>query len=123
MEFSIEYRDSHMVVKTSGDGDVESFKKMHSAVLDNDNWVPGTPVLIDHTAFNVGPLTVDNIRAIAMDVVMRAEQLGQARCAFLVSRDLEYGMVRMWMAFVEYKLLATAEVFRSKDEAIAWLSV
>lgn len=123
MEFSIEYRDGHMAVKASGDADFESFARMHYAILNHDNWKPGTPVLIDHSDANVGSLTVSNVRDVAADVVKYADKIGRSRCAFLVSRDLEYGMIRMWMVFVEDKWLATAKIFRSREEAIAWLSV
>jgi len=45
------------------------------------------------------------------------------KCAILVARDLEYGMVRMWGVFVEGKWDVTVNLFKSRDEAIVWLTV
>ena len=44
--------------------------------------------------------------------------------ATVVSRDLEYGMARMWGVFVGSKVWhASEKLFRDRDEALAWLNM
>jgi hypothetical protein len=52
-----------------------------------------------------------------------SEQLGAAKVAIAVDRDLDYGMTRMWQVLVEIHTLsyASAKIFRNRDEAVAWL--
>jgi hypothetical protein len=47
--------------------------------------------------------------------------VGQARCATVAPRDVQYGLVRMWEVFVEGRWDVIHQAFRSRDEAVSWL--
>ena len=52
-----------------------------------------------------------------------SEQLGTAKVAIVVDRDLDYGMTRMWQVLVESHTTSydSVKIFRNRDEAVAWL--
>jgi len=64
-------------------------------------------------------LGADEVRELA-EFVKEAAPVSSLRTAFLVARDLEFGLIRMFAVFRETEG-ARAAVFRDRDEAIAWL--
>ena len=65
-------------------------------------------------------LTPDEVRRLAEFIKENAPP-GDLRTAFLVSGDLEFGLVRMFEVFRETPD-AKAAAFRDRESALAWLS-
>lgn len=61
----------------------------------------------------------DQVRDIAQFLQPYSERIG-GRCAVVVSRDSHFGMARMGAVYAE-SVGVLANVFRSEDEALAWL--
>jgi len=123
MEFHVEYHDGFFIGTTSGDAVDEQFGDLLDAMLTHDMWQPGTPWLHDHSDLNSSSLTIDGIQRIAQLCAERRTLIGKGKCAIVVARDLEFGLARMWAAHVENNWDAVTAVFRSREEAIAWLDV
>ena len=123
VQFNLNFRDAVFEVTTSGDAIRQGYYDFTKAVLEHEEWKPGGLILLDHTELNTGPLTVDDVQAIAIISGQYNEQLGTAKVALVVDRDLDYGMTRMWQVFVESHTTsyASAKIFRNRDEAVAWL--
>ena len=123
MQFNLNYHDAIFEVTTSGDAILQGYYDFTKAVLEHEEWKPGGLILLNHTELNTGPLTIDDVQAIAIISGQYSEQLGTARVAIVVARDLDYGMTRMWQVFVENQTIsyASAKIFRNRDEAWAWL--
>jgi hypothetical protein len=92
-------------------------------LLARDDWKPGTPILVDEIAMDASKATVDSVKASAGACTRRRAEFGKARMAILVERDLEFGMNRMWMALTSDEWDVHANVFRTREEAIEWISV
>ncbi|MCP4573515.1 MAG: hypothetical protein GY838_14250 [bacterium] len=122
MEYEIHQRSGFVEVVTHGDGEAKVFQELLSEVLARPEWKPGVPVLIDHSDFNAGPLTVGEMSALADMIGNVRVELGSSRMAILVVRDLEFGLGRMWLAFVEDKWSGTSDIFRSREDAVCWLT-
>jgi hypothetical protein len=122
MEFSIHYHDVFFEVITSGDAEVDKFGDILESLAGHEKWKPGTPFLINHAKLNAAPLTPDDMRKIAELNGRYAAKIGNSRCAHFVSRELEFGMARMWETLVEGKWDVSEKLFKSKDEAVAWLT-
>ena len=86
----------------------------------NGNLSPG--FLEDHSELNARPFTASDIKILSERAVSMKNKLGNAKLAVVVSRDLEYGMVRMRHAYVDGNWNVNEDVFRSRDDAIAWLN-
>ena len=122
MDFSITPQRGYLEVKLSGRPTPDAFDKYFEALLAHDDWNPGTPILTDETNLDAGTTTVREVRDIAEVCARRKSELGPVRTAILVAGDFEYGMNRMWDAFIEGKWDVESALFRSRDEALAWLS-
>lgn len=121
MKYEVRYDDEFFEVTTHGDAELERFEDFIDLLLGHEMWKPGTAFLVDHSELNAGPLTVEEVRGIAKVCEKRRAEFGQAKFALLVSRELEYGMARMWETYVEDKWDVTTKLFRSPDEACSWL--
>ena len=123
VHFNLNYHDAIFEVTTSGDAILQGYYDFTTAVLEHEKWKPGGLMLLNHTELNTGPLTVDNVQAIADISKQYSEQLGKAKVALVVDRDLDYGMTRMWQVLVGSDTTShdSVKIFRNRDEAAAWL--
>ena len=76
----------------------------------------------ENTDLNFDPITVDEVKSIATYCGLNRERFGNSKLALIVSRDLAFGMIRMWEGFMEGTWDVTERLFRSRDEALMWLS-
>ena len=121
VEFIVDYHHGLFEIKTSGDAEVDKFRDILESLVTHESWKPGTPFLVDHSHLDAAPLTTDDmIKIVGFNRQFRAE-LGKAKCAHVLARDLEFGLGRMWEAFVENEWDVSERLFKSRDDAIAWL--
>jgi hypothetical protein len=121
MKHTIFSRSGFLEVQTSEDANLIDMLEMLAAVISHSDFRAGANLLIDHTRLNAGPMTAADVHAAADKVSALRAEIGRMRCAHLVSRDLEFGLVRMWEAYVDGRWDGSAECFRSRLEAISWL--
>jgi len=121
VEFSVQYHNGFFEVKTFGDAEVGKFRDILEALVTHEKWKSGTALLINHTELNSASLTTDDMRTIVNFNAQYSGQVGKSKCAHLVARDIEFGMVRMWEGWAENKWDVSEKLFKSRDEAIAWL--
>lgn len=76
-----------------------------------------TPRLVDLSAAH-GDLSADEIAKLAE---AHASSPYSGRCAFVAPRDIQYGLSRMFEMLVGDR--RTVAIFRSKTEAMRWLSL
>ncbi len=121
MKYTIVCGDGFLHVKTHGDAELKGFVDMVADILSHPKWAKDGAIFIDHSDLNSGPLTINDIYSIAEKVGLVRERFGRARVAFLVARNLEFGLIRMWETIASDKWDAATMCFRSRDEAILWL--
>lgn len=81
---------------------------------------PKIAMLWDLRAADAGDLHAAQLSEYARHLANRPERFG-ARVAIVVSRDLEFGVMRMWQSFAEAPVPQDRRVFRNLDEALGWL--
>jgi hypothetical protein len=121
MDFTIKTRDGFLELVLTGSTEVSVFAESFDALTSRADWNPGARILVNETGMSAESTTIQEVREIALVCVQRKERFGSARGAILVSRELEYGLNRMWDVFVEDKWDVETALFRSRDEAVAWL--
>ncbi|MBN2426872.1 MAG: hypothetical protein JXK94_00890 [Deltaproteobacteria bacterium] len=122
MEFNVQYRDGFFEVEILGETEPEKYRDVFETLVAHGKWQPGTSCLVNQTELNSKHLTTDETRDIAEFSAEYSVKLGKSKCALLFSRDLEYGLGRMWQTFVENEWEVSVMVFKSRDEALAWLT-
>jgi len=79
-------------------------------------------LLVDTTRSEVlGTRSPSQIRHVAQALAPYAERIG-GRCAIVAREDIHFGLSRMGSVYSESVGVET-EVFRTEDEALAWLGV
>ena len=122
MDFRIEYCGGCFIATTSGDAEVEKFGVILDAILRHVDWKFGMPYIMDHSDLNAGPVTAKGIKRIAQLARERRAKMGVKKSAIIAPRDLEYGLARMWLVIVDDEIDVTTKIFRTRKDAIAWIT-
>ena len=124
-EFTYEvfvYREEgYMHVVAKGRISFEMLKQMYESVLMNSQYESGMGRMWDFRHIDVSLLNSDNLKSFAQFMKKKDLGIDRAHSAILVSRDLEYGMVRMLQALGDGVLSPNVLVTRKQDEALAWI--
>jgi hypothetical protein len=90
------------------------------AWLNDPAFRPGLQTLCDFTAATSIP-TLPELNEIAGFIRSHAAAIGRKKMAIVTSRPLTYGVARQFGALAPGGLL-TVQVFKDRDEALAWLA-
>ena len=83
---------------------------------------PTRLALCDLSQAKLSLLSTDDIARIVSFTIARAEVRAGGKTAILASRDLEYGMARMYEMLAELRRHPVViRAFRDRDEALRWL--
>jgi hypothetical protein len=121
MKYTIISQDDFLEVRARGRVGRQEIENLIGELLAHPDWEPGGKLLVDYSEAMADPITAGEVQSIAKEVTLQRGRFGHARCAHLVARDLEYGMIRMWEAFVDERWDGITMCFRSRGEALAWL--
>jgi hypothetical protein len=120
--YSIDESRNFVLLVFSGDTAYAEEAEALLAVSSDERLRPDARILVDKrsAAMRVAPqdtrLHVELVRA-------QEKRLGRPRVAHVVSRDADFGMLRMLEMVSESQLKHEFRVFRSLDEACAWLEI
>ena len=92
------------------------------ASVSHINHKPGMGRLWDFTEADLSLLNSNTIHAMAQYSLKFPKGINDVKVAFAVARDLEYGLSKIFQAFSS-QANTKIEVFRSLQEAEAWLIV
>ena len=123
MDFCITAKQGFFEMRLAGTIDPGTYPEVFEALFSHPDWEPGTPLLVDESDLRAGDLTVAGLQTIAAICTSRESDFGATRMSAYVSRDLEYGLNRMWHIFIEGNWKVVGNVFRSRNEAMIWLGV
>jgi hypothetical protein len=122
LDFTVEYIDGMFICTASGKAEAGDAAKVMEAMLSHPEWKPGTPRCYDVSKLDTDSLTVKEMRRIAGFASIHKKELGGGKIAMVASRNLEYGFARMLSVLVTSFGESDLEVFRTREEALAWLS-
>lgn len=92
-----------------------------AAVITSTGYRPGFNGLIDLTKSSYTPKG-NEVRQIAQLLVSHNARIGHSRSALVVSRDLGYGLARMFQEMADESVIET-RIFRDMTEARTWLGL
>ncbi|RDH80672.1 MAG: hypothetical protein DIZ80_16720 [endosymbiont of Galathealinum brachiosum] len=121
MEYQITAHKGFFELKISGAIDAQKYPSMFDTLFAHKDWVPGMRLLVDESELRADHLTIADLETIAVFCTDRSSDFGSAKLSMYVSRDLEYGLNRMWHVFIKDGWDAEGNVFRSREEALDWL--
>ena len=116
-------------IETDNDSQLTRFKVTGEATFEeglsaNRTFYEGSPtknVLWDFSGASLDKITSDQFRQIVDSVKHLTGKRRNGKTAFLVSRDLEFGIARMLQVFTEINEPPfNVQVFKSMDEVTRW---
>ncbi|MGZ4398821.1 MAG: hypothetical protein ACXVZ1_10460 [Gaiellaceae bacterium] len=110
----------NLLVTMSSFMEVEDLEALQEALADA-RWRSAMRILLDERDVDWSRMSASDVERRAGFLARGVERLGGCRTAVVVSRDLDFGMVRMEQAQVERRVPYELEVFRSIEDARAWL--
>lgn len=119
---------SAVIITTSGEADADVVLKILEAKYSHSLWVPGMSALIDHRQVDMTIITSNDLKryqsgAEALVQKFGFNAIGKARDATVVSRPVDYGIVRQWEIPVEADLPFQHKAFMSYADALEWLGI
>jgi hypothetical protein len=80
-------------------------------------------IIVDHSNLDAGPLTMKDLSKIISHIADANDLLKTRKCAHIVAKDLQFGLVRTWEIMVELAGITDFRtmVFRNKTDAIEWI--
>jgi hypothetical protein len=112
-----------IAVTTHGSATLAALIDMLRTVADLCARHPSANIVVDHSQLDVGPLTMDEIKALSSMTVSAQGLLQTRKCAHVANTDLQFGLVRAWEIMVEIEGLTSlrTRVFKNRDDALLWL--
>ncbi|HWJ44140.1 MAG TPA: hypothetical protein VNR63_02045 [Gaiellaceae bacterium] len=122
MEHAIEFSVDPAIalVRTLGRAEVDGWRRYHDELLADARYVPGMPMLVDHSGLDATRLTADQVRAIADVVASYEERLHHGPRAIVAPGPLRFGFGRMAQQRMDPAHTWTA-VFEHRADAERWL--
>lgn len=117
----IDREKSIAVITVQGTPKVSDIRHTIEALLDHPDHLDGMDEIWD---FREASLTfsANELEDLALFVNQHLDKLAR-HTALVVSKDLEYGIARMWSAYAEAKAPQVRHIFRDMEEALDWLTL
>jgi len=122
MEYTINTDDHLFLIKLSGRFELRDLESCYKDMLAHDRWKTGTNVLWDATECTFEHLGTKDVRLIGEMTVKYKEKRGNGKAAWVVSRDVDYGISRMFELLNKGKVVFDFHVFKSIEEARVWIT-
>lgn len=122
MEWRIDFAEdgSRLTVTAWGAAEVSGFIAFLLEAVAHPVWRPDIPALMDFRNLDIGALSSAEMQQLADLHRPHTKEIATGRLAVVVAKPVDYGMVRMWGAFV-HQMNLTHDVFYTLEEADAWL--
>ncbi|MEO0795664.1 MAG: hypothetical protein AAFX93_10895 [Verrucomicrobiota bacterium] len=124
MSYTIEVDDTLEIVRIISLGDLNT-----DEIFDMIDQLNGTcfrsgvkNVLADHSRASVGDIPIMGVRSIASYCETLNDSMDGGRLSVLLSKPLDYGIGRIWLAYVHGRLTYEAQIFRKLQKGLAYLA-
>ena len=123
MEISTQFNEelNLRIHKVEGPIDVDQLKEMLSALYKSPEYDPNMNALWDLRAADFTSVTTEQVASMTGMVEKYWAKEGQSKASLIVSRDLDFGLSRMYEMLLSGSSPDKVMVFRDYDEAEKWL--
>jgi len=110
-----------LVLHTSGKASIPCVETMLQALFSSPDWTVGGNVLVDCRELTIHHLETGEIRGISQVITEQREALGTGQWALVMKDKVDFGLAKMWEAYIEEKVDFGSQIFTSLLEAQEWL--
>jgi hypothetical protein len=111
-----------LVIKYVGETTIAQIAEMLGELIRDPHYSRSLNILSDLRELT-SSYTYKEMHAVVDGFPDPGELVGTTKSAVVVSKEVTYGMGRIWASITEDKTVATAQVFRNMEEALEWLGL
>ncbi len=108
--------------KVTGRLQLEELRTALTDVYEAEDFDPDKDVVWDLRDADLTAFSTDDIKSVSGLVKQNWGTSSSSRAALVVSRDVDFGLARMYEQLLDNGSTGEVTVFRDYDEAIAWLT-
>jgi hypothetical protein len=112
---------SSFIISATGPATVPDIVALVNEALKDGRWRSGMNVIVDYRLTELDVLKSAEAHALADFIIRFKEKIGAGHIAHVVSRTVDYGMIRMWENLIADQVPFDARVFYSLDDARKWI--
>ncbi len=120
-DLTLEKELNGLRVRTQGKASVNEMLSGVRAMLASDLWQVGMNMLADHSALDTSCLSMKDVKEIADGFSRLEAQIGNGRCAVVMSRPVDFGNARTWEMLTENKVSFQIRIFHAIGAAERWV--
>ena len=113
---------SIFLILLTGKFDICDLEECYQTFLDHPDWQPGTDILWDTRQCFSDHLTAVDIQLVGKMTNKYKEKRGPGLAAWVVDREVDFGLGRMFEMINEGKIIYNFKVFRKYSEAEEWIA-
>jgi|GEM_PF-5927510 len=125
MKYECRYNQELNIIEidTSGKANMSGLTDMHRSIVELCAREISANVLIDHSKLDLSQLSMAEVKNMSDITVFSKEIFKMRKCAHVVVKDIQFGLVRAWEIMTEiYGVIdLNMKVFKKRNEAIEWL--
>lgn len=122
MHHDIEIAGRFARVRVSGKPSAEGFAATANTLVSMPGWHAGMNILVDYRELDLSRLPGYEVKLFARALAPYRAQLGKGRCAVFHTMPVNFGLGRMWEAFMAQYSDLRVGVFYTLDEAQHWVA-
>jgi len=124
MDWKIEYTEPLGFVRLAlyGRYAADDLLMAFSEVTSKPYWLTDTPLLIDNSSVDVSNMRTMQIEEATGILEQFEKQFGRSRIATVAGTDVQFGLARQFVAFIDGRVSASFNVFHDEAEAVSWLA-
>jgi hypothetical protein len=122
VKYELSYDSARMVATAMplGRFELEDAVKMTEALVTDERYQRGMDLLFDGSLLDLAPATGVEMQVLAETLSRLSPLIDNPRVAVVGTQEFSFGLGRMIEAYADAD--APISVFRSRDEALAWLA-
>ncbi|MHB8789986.1 MAG: hypothetical protein ACYDBT_08920 [Desulfobulbaceae bacterium] len=119
MKYDIIKEDTapYFLIRLSGPFDVHDLESCYVEVINNPKWISGTDIIWDAQQCTFDHLSSEDMNVIGYMTIKYKDKRGNGNAAWVVSRDIDFAISRMFWMFNEDKVVFDFRVFRDIETA------
>ena len=122
MNWTIDNVDgAYLVVSMFGRYTLEGQHAMESEIFSTSFWRPGMPAIFDQRQLDFSGINYELIQQVGAGHEKNDHLIGESKTAIVVESNVGYGLARQFEITVDGVVGAEIRVFRSFEEAEAWI--
>jgi hypothetical protein len=123
MEYQINFDSEtpYLQITLLGIFNMTDLESCYKEFLQNPNWKCGTDILWDCTKCDLEHLSSNDMKGIGLMTEKYKERRGPGKAAWVVGKEVDFGLARMFEIINEGKVIFNFRVFRTIEKGRNWV--